>query len=242
MASPLRLSYLPFRAMAETTRFIFRYGKIQFEDEVVWGRVFAQRRAQGEYPFDKVPVLYIGNSTLAQSGSIARYAAKLAGCYPKDPALCALNDSVFEMAQELCTINPMINCYTGEQFKHVRNWYFSDLPVHLKNLEAQLLSATRPGVDFFGGETPSYADFNVYHHLANARLVDPNCVSACAALEKWMCTMEALPTMRSYLDERPELVGIGVDPGLIDKSGRFLSQRHPEGRAVLVNGIFKFEE
>ena len=53
----LRLSYLPFRAMAETTRFIFRYGCVSYEDEVVWGRVFSERRLQGEYPFDKV--LYV---------------------------------------------------------------------------------------------------------------------------------------------------------------------------------------
>ena len=32
-AMALRLSYLPFRAMAETTRFIFRYGGVIYEDE-----------------------------------------------------------------------------------------------------------------------------------------------------------------------------------------------------------------
>ena len=30
----LRLSYLPFRAMAETTRFLFRYGGVKYQDEV----------------------------------------------------------------------------------------------------------------------------------------------------------------------------------------------------------------
>ena len=54
---------------------------------------------------------------VAQSGSIARYAAKRAGCYPQEATLCALNDAVFEMAQELCSINPMINCYTGQEFQ-----------------------------------------------------------------------------------------------------------------------------
>ena len=32
-------------------------------------------------------------------GSMARFAAKMASCYPSDPARCALNDAVFEMAQ-----------------------------------------------------------------------------------------------------------------------------------------------
>ena len=30
---------------------------------------------------------------------MARFAAKMASCYPSDPARCALNDAVFEMAQ-----------------------------------------------------------------------------------------------------------------------------------------------
>ena len=48
--------------------------------------------------------------------------------------------------------------------------------------------------------------------------------------------------MRAYLEERPQLVGIGSDPGLVDKTGRFLSQRHPEGRALLVDGVFVFDD
>lgn len=33
-AMALRLSYLPFQAMAETTRFLFRYGGVKYQDEV----------------------------------------------------------------------------------------------------------------------------------------------------------------------------------------------------------------
>ncbi|CAE8605363.1 unnamed protein product [Polarella glacialis] len=239
----LRLSYLPFRAMAETTRFMFRHGNVPYQDEVVWGHVFSARRASGEYPFDKVPVLYVDGMTVAQSGSIARYAAKLAGCYPLEPALCALNDAVFELAQELCTINPMINCYTGPQFNQVKQQYFANLPYHLANLGFQLEAAKRRGAGkFFGGATPSHADFSVYHHLANARLVEPQCVSEKSPLFLWMESMEALPRLHEYLDERPELVGIGTDPGLVDKAGRFLAQRDHEGRALLIDGIFVFDE
>jgi glutathione S-transferase len=238
---PLRLSYLPFQAMAETTRFLLRHGNIPYTDEIVWGKVFSTRRAQGEYPFDKVPVMYINGTVVAQSGSIARYAAKLSGCYPEDPAACALNDAAFEMAQELCTINPMINCYTGKQFDEIKAWYFRELPFHLSNLEFEWLECTREGkLDFFGGSTPSHADFNVYHHLANARLVEPECVSKHEGLTRWMSTMEALPSLRAYLDERPELVGIGKDPGLKDKNGRVIRQRDPEGRAIIKDGVFVF--
>mmetsp|Transcript_45990 Transcript_45990/g.103379 ORF Transcript_45990/g.103379 Transcript_45990/m.103379 type:complete len:248 (+) Transcript_45990:56-799(+) len=243
MSAPaLRLCYLPFRAMAETTRFLLRHGKVQYTDEVVWGTTFARRRARGDFPFDKVPVLYVDGRAVAQSGSMARYAAKLAGCYPTDPAACALNDAVFEMAQELCTINPMINCYTGRQFDQVKTWYFGSLPEHVNNIEAQLQAAIGgSGGPFFGGSTPSHADFNVYHHFANARLVEPQCVPEASSLFHLMEAMEALPAMAEYLAERPQLVGIGKNPGLLDKEGRFLSQRDPEGCAHLVAGVFKFD-
>ena len=45
----LRLSYLPFRAMAETARLIFAYGAVPYEDEVVWGRRFATDRMLNKY-------------------------------------------------------------------------------------------------------------------------------------------------------------------------------------------------
>lgn len=236
----LRLSYLPFRAMAETTRFILRFGGVAFQDEVVWGRVFAERRAQGAYPFDKVPILQVKRQdgseyVVAQSGSIARMAAKLAGCYPEDPVHCAFNDAVFEMAQELCTINPMINCYTGSQFNQIKAWYFGSLPVHLDNLQRQLDIASTP---YYGGDTPSHADFNVYHHLSNAKLAEPGCVDGFQGLQTWIEKMEALSSMKAYLEERPVLTGIGVDPGLVDSNGRLVQQRDPEGRLFLENGKF----
>ncbi len=53
----LRITYLPFRAMAETTRLILRHGGVAHEDEVVWGHEFATRREAGEFPFSKVSML-----------------------------------------------------------------------------------------------------------------------------------------------------------------------------------------
>ena len=78
------VEYLPFQAMAETTRMIFAHGRVPHENLVVWGRAF-RREA---YPFGKVPCLHVAadgaTTTVAQSGAIARYAAKLAGvCRPR---------------------------------------------------------------------------------------------------------------------------------------------------------------
>ena len=157
----------------------------------------------------------------------------------------ALNDHVFELAQELCTINPLINCYTGRQYSQIRSWYFSEcLPPALQQIEQQLcLAEERFGLEavFFGGATPSHADFNVYHHFSNALLDTPGCVQSTRLLS-WMDRMESLPSMCKYLEERPLLVGIGQDPGLVDKAGTLINQRDHRGSAILVDGHFIFED
>eukprot|EP00971_Amphidinium_carterae_P337669 6474586-Amphidinium_carterae.1 len=61
-------------------------------------------------------------------------------------------------------------CLVGKTFAQYKAWYFGTLPQHLQNLDGQLQVATAgaPG-DFFGGDAPTYADYNVYHHLNMAR-------------------------------------------------------------------------
>ena len=56
---------------------MLHYGKIKFEDFVVWGHVFHERREKQTYPFDKVPVMHVkvdGKATvsIAESGALAR--------------------------------------------------------------------------------------------------------------------------------------------------------------------------
>lgn len=260
----LRLSYLPFRAMAETTRFMLHYAGIPYEDEVVWGVYFEQQRRAGKFPFDKVPVMtveYVQKAekptsplTIAQSGSLARLAAKLAGCYetlPEDPSWCAYNDSIFELGQEMCTINPTLNCYTGAQFARVVEWYFSEsFPVNAAYLERQLREVVIPKFSspkrddvFFGGlGTPSYADFNIFHHMDNALTVFPEALSRSSTgvphLEAWMGRMRKLPRLAEYLENRPRVVDVGTDPGLQDRNGKVVKQREGSGRCWLRDGLF----
>ena len=71
--------------------------------------------------------------------------------------------------------------------------------------------------------------------------IDPAALIEYSALRDWMVAMETLPAMAAYLDSRPQLVGVSVDPGLLDKNGVLITQQHPAGRALLVDGEFVFE-
>ena len=223
---------------------LLAFGGVAHEDVVVWGSAFRPER----YPFGKVPCLFVSSearggaaTAIAQSGSIARFAAKLSGAYDSsDPVACARGDAVFELGQELCTINPLVNCYVGDEHLRVRAWYLRRLPEALAQLERQLPPAEAEG-PFFGGAAPHHGDFNVFHVLANVRELEKD-YEVGAALGAWMAAMEALPALRAYLSKRPRLVGVGTDPGLVDRAGVFVSQRQPYAAAcALRDGRFHFD-
>ena len=51
---------------------------------------------------------------IAQSGACSRAVATLCGLFPSNMAEAAYQDSLFEAGQELATINPIVNVFTGE--------------------------------------------------------------------------------------------------------------------------------
>ena len=70
----------------------------------------------------------------------------------------------------------------------------------MQNLDRQLSIADG---HFFGGTKPSHADFNVFHHLNNATLVEPDCVTSTRLMD-WMERMLAIRGLEEWLEERPK--------------------------------------
>jgi glutathione S-transferase len=264
--------------MAETSRMLLAHGGIQYDDEAIWGTEFQRRKLSGDFPWGKTPVLHVPVPSpdrpvvVAQSGAIARWSAGLAGCYNpvESPTQAAVADSVYELGQELCTINPLVNCYVGQDFSRIENYYFREvMPQALPQLEQQLERAASacaayaplmPGEVFFAttaasltanearysGNTavdqPTLADFNIFHHLDNAQLLEPDLLHGLPALQRWQERMLALPSLSQYLKQRPVLNGIGEDPGLEDRNGVRVTQRSEVGRAWLRDGLWCFDD
>ena len=174
-------------------------------------------------------------------------------------AWTAWNDAIFDRAQEMCTVNPLINCMTGRRYEETKRWYFDEpnFPTQVRQLCRQLKISKEslakvPGAvtkTFFGGTQPSHADFNVLHMLMNAELAEKNSVASAAAAEspeaeesilQFMKDMQSLDGVKEYLEKRPKLVGIGYDPGLEDREGAFVNQRNPRGCVWIVDGKFDF--
>ena len=171
-------------------------------------------------------------------------------------AWTAWNDAIFDRAQEMCTVNPLINCMTGRKYEEAKWWYFDEdnFPTQVRQLcrQLQIRKDAGPGGEnkFFGGTKPSHADFNVLHMLMNAQLADKNSVERAASVEspeaaesilQFMKDMKSLDGVKEYLQKRPKLVGIGYNPGLEDREGTVITQRDSRGCVWLVDGKFDFD-
>jgi len=58
---------------------------------------------------------------------------------------------------------------------------------------------------FFGGDQPSYGDFNAFHYVDNLDTLVPGILGDRAGLVAWMVRVSRLPGVSTYLASRPPL-------------------------------------
>ena len=89
----------------ELTRLIFAVGGIDYQDDLVNYSEYTAMRDAGLLPWGQLPTLTISSSNrnsdendviFGQSCSIARYAARRAGLYPKDEIAALRSDEVID--------------------------------------------------------------------------------------------------------------------------------------------------
>ncbi|HAN32306.1 MAG TPA: hypothetical protein DCQ06_11980 [Myxococcales bacterium] len=103
MKTTLRLVYWDFPFWrAEVCRLALHLGGIEFEDVRPNRQQSQQMKRDHELPFGQLPVLYVGDEVIAQTGAIARYCGRLAGLYPHDdPLKAARVDAVIDAATDI---------------------------------------------------------------------------------------------------------------------------------------------
>lgn len=195
---------------------ILEYGKIPYQDKSVqqyFGKSWPEAKGELLPPFGQLPLLDVDGTVIAQEAAISRYCASLVpGLLPEDPLLLATCDAIFHAAEELASSNPIVNVFRGEQFEEKKKEYLAyQLPRRLANF-ARLIE--KSGGPFTQGATPTYADFKLYHHLSNTRLLDPAVLNINATIPAFMKAVESLPGIKEYLGSRPEAVDVGTSPML----------------------------
>ncbi len=202
------LYYLPLRARAEQIRMILSYGNVQYNNVIIPVSEWPQHKASLDIcPFGQLPsIQFPSGEIIAQSGAIVRFVAKLAGLYPSDFLLAARADMVFELAQEMNVICPILNFWPmhSELWQKNNDAYFTNLPQYVEAARKLL-----GGNTFFGGETPVFSDFSMFHIIDSTLTVQPESLNQFPTILKWYGSMRTLPSMIRYLNERPADNAVG---------------------------------
>ena len=68
---------------------------------------------------------------------------------------------------------------------------------------------------FFIFDEPRACDFVTFHHLDLSKMLDPLIIKKFPRLEKFLEDIMSIETVKSYLDKRPELIDVSVEPKLV---------------------------
>ena len=68
---------------------------------------------------------------------------------------------------------------------------------------------------FFFGDQPYYCDFGVFHHVDLAHFFDADLLADYPRVSAMMEAIRGISGVAAYLDQRPELIGVGTKPQLV---------------------------
>ena len=169
---------------------------------------------KSKVPFRQLPMLVVDQKhEICQSIAILTFIEKIVGIEISDPILNAKANAIMQSAQELfMPLNPTINFSVGDRFKKKREDMMPFLNSRFEDLERALKDNDNK---FYVDDKPRACDFAVYHHLDLSRLLDPELIKKFPRLVKFIEDIESIETVKSYLNSRPELIDVGVEPKLV---------------------------
>ncbi len=169
-SNPILFYFMDAKGRAELVRLVFIYGGVSFEDQGVSFQEYFQMRDSGQLPFEQLPILQVGETTISQSCAIARYAAKKAGLYPKDNILAAQTDMVVDAWRDILDI--FYGCYvervvengrfimkmreTKVRIDKLNDFFKTTVPMHWGRFEK--IISTNSNSPFLVGNSLTWAD------------------------------------------------------------------------------------
>ena len=64
-------------------------------------------------------------------------------------------------------------------------------------------------------DEPRACDFVAFHHIDLSKMLDTSLIKKFPRLEKFLDDMISIKSIKSYLDNRPELIDVSVKPKLV---------------------------
>ncbi len=203
------------RALAEAPRLLFHYTEIEYDDVMSWdyyGKEWSE--VKPNIPFKQLPMLIVDKKhEICQSLAIMTFVEKLAGINITDPILNAKANAIMQSAQELfMPLNPTVNFATGEKFIKKKDDMMPFLKSRFEDLEKAIKENEKK---FFIYDEPRACDFVTFHHLDLSKLLDPSLIKKFPRLEKFLENIMSIESIRNYLEKRPKLIDVSVEPKLL---------------------------
>ena len=215
MKHKLELIYFKMRALAEAPRLLFHYTEIEYDDVMSWdyyGKEWSE--VKPNIPFKQLPMLIVDKKhQICQSLAIMTFVENLAGINIIDPILNAKANAIMQSAHELfMPLNPTVNFAIGEKFKKKREDMMPFLMSRFEDLEKAI---KENGKKFFILDEPRACDFVAFHHLDLSKMLDPKLIKKFPRLEKFLEDIMSIERVKSYLDKRPNLIDVSIEPKLV---------------------------
>ena len=109
-------------------------------------------------------------------------------------------------------LNPTVNFAKGEKFIKKKNDMMPFLLSRFEDLEKVLKSNDKK---FFIFDEPRACDFVTFHHLDLSKMLDISIIKKFPRLEKFLEDIMSIESVKYYLDKRPELIDVSVEPKLV---------------------------
>ena len=211
----IKLVYFKMRALAEAPQMLMCSSGVEYKYLMSWDHFDDQwSNIKANVPFKQLPILELDNGTqIAQSIAILNYIEAIAGLTIPDPEKAAEASAVLQSSQELfAPLNPTVNFAVGEDFKAKRDAMRSDLESRFSDLERYL---NKHDGKYFVDDTPRAAEFACFHHLDLSKKLDPKLLDGFPRLMKFVEDIQSIKKVSEYMEKRPELIDVGVEPKLV---------------------------
>ena len=202
--STYKLTYFNTKGLGEVTRLIFAQAGVQYEDKRVT-REAEWPELKPNTPYGELPVLEVDGKQLAGSGPIARLVAErfnLAGSNDFENAdiasiivvLQALIQKIFQLAFEKDETRKA-DLKKALEEEHI--------PKNLGALEKRA-AGNNSASGWIWGAKVTYAELHAYHILSYVKMFFPNVLDKYPVLARMYTSVENLPNIAKWLEERPK--------------------------------------
>ncbi|KAK7790405.1 hypothetical protein R5R35_010757 [Gryllus longicercus] len=201
MAPQYKLHYFNFRGLGEFIRYLFAYGKIEFEDFRIdiqdsWGEL------KKTYPNEKLPLLEVDGQKLNQSTAIGRLLAKKVGLAGADDWEAARIDASVDDLNDLRTqfVAAAMHQDPATKANLLEKFGKEAVPLFFSRLEKQV----KENNGYFVNGKLSWADLYLAAYSKTYDVFFPNIFEPYPALQGVIDKVHAEPNIKIWVEKRPE--------------------------------------